>query len=92
LDTVSHENRNLRVEVHKCPNCGAQVEIFSDELKVKCHRCGSKVYREETPSCIEWCATARECLGEERWQELMGDRNIIKRQAGDDDQSIEKNG
>jgi len=24
------------------------------------------------PSCIEWCASARQCLGEERWKQLMG--------------------
>ena len=64
--------RNLRVSLHKCPNCGTEVEIFSDELKVKCHKCGTKVYREKTPSCIEWCAAARQCLGEERWRELKG--------------------
>jgi len=68
------DSRNLRVELHKCPNCGAEVEIFSDELKVRCHKCGSNVYREKTPSCIEWCAAARECLGEERWREVMGNR------------------
>ena len=66
------DTRNLRVSVHKCPNCGAEVEIFSDEIKVKCQKCGTKVYRERLPSCIEWCASARQCLGEERWRELKG--------------------
>jgi len=56
--------------VHKCPNCGAEVEIFSDEMRVKCHKCGKYVRREKVPSCIEWCSSARECLGEERWQQL----------------------
>ncbi len=63
--------RNLRVSLVKCPGCGAEVEIFSDELKVKCPRCGEKVYREKVPSCIEWCASARQCLGEEKWRQLM---------------------
>jgi NADH pyrophosphatase NudC (nudix superfamily) len=65
--------RNLRVSLHKCPNCGAEVEMFSDEIKVKCHKCGAKVYREQVPSCIEWCASARQCLGEERWKQLKGE-------------------
>lgn len=65
--------RNLRVEVYKCPNCGAEVEIFSDELKVRCHRCRKLVYKEKLPSCIDWCASARQCLGEARWRELRGD-------------------
>jgi len=65
--------RNLRVQLYKCPNCGAEVEIFSDEIKVKCHKCGKNVFREKIPSCIEWCASARQCLGEERWKQLLGE-------------------
>ena len=65
--------RNLRVSLHKCPRCGNEVEIFSDELKAKCHKCGEFVYKERTPSCIDWCASARQCLGEERWKELSGE-------------------
>ena len=71
------ESRNLRVELHKCPNCGAEVEIFSDEIKVKCPKCGKNVFREKAPSCIEWCASARECLGEERWKQLRGEEKKI---------------
>jgi DNA-directed RNA polymerase subunit RPC12/RpoP len=64
--------RNLRVALYKCQNCGAEVEIFSDELKIKCHKCGQHVFKENMPSCIDWCASARQCLGEERWQALKG--------------------
>jgi len=67
------DERNLRAEIHKCPNCGYEVEIFSDEAKLKCSQCGEMVYREKTPSCIEWCAYARQCLGEKRWKELKGE-------------------
>jgi len=66
--------RNLKVSLHKCPSCGAKIEIFSDELKVKCQKCGAKVYKEKVPSCIEWCASARQCLGEERWKQLRGEK------------------
>jgi len=66
------DGRNLRVALCKCPNCGAEVEIFSDEIRVKCHKCGQQVYRDRIPSCIEWCASARQCLGEERWRQLKG--------------------
>jgi DNA-directed RNA polymerase subunit RPC12/RpoP len=47
------DTRNLRVELYKCPNCGAEVEIFSNEVKVKCYQCGKMVYRERLPSCID---------------------------------------
>ena len=66
------DSRNLRVALYKCPNCGAEVELFSDELKVRCHKCGKYIYKEKMPSCIDWCASARWCLGEERWKALKG--------------------
>ena len=66
-------SRNLRVSLHKCPNCGAGVETFSDEIKVKCLKCGEMVYREKILPCIDWCASASQCLGEERWKELRGE-------------------
>jgi DNA-directed RNA polymerase subunit RPC12/RpoP len=62
--------RNLRITVHKCPTCGSEVEIFSDESKIRCRKCGTVVYKEQVPSCISWCPAARECLGEERWKAL----------------------
>ena len=65
--------RKLRVELHRCPGCGGEVEIFSDESRVRCHKCGEMVYREKAPSCINWCSSARQCLGEERWRQLMGE-------------------
>lgn len=63
--------RNLTSSSYKCPNCGNQVEIFSDESRYKCSKCGEMVYREQTPSCIAWCASARQCLGEEKWKEFI---------------------
>ncbi|MEE8193994.1 MAG: hypothetical protein V3T73_00650 [Dehalococcoidales bacterium] len=66
------DSRKLRVALYKCPNCSAEVEIFSDELRVRCRKCGEYVYRKKMPSCIDWCSQARQCLGEERWQQLKG--------------------
>jgi hypothetical protein len=66
------DTRNLRIELYKCPSCGAEVEIFSDEVRARCHQCSELVYREQLPSCIDWCASARQCLGEERWSRLKG--------------------
>ena len=74
--------RKLRVALYKCPNCGAGVEIFSDELKIKCQKCGTKVYKEKMPSCIDWCSSARQCLGEERWHQLMDEDESEKEIIG----------
>ncbi len=38
--------RNLRIESYRCPRCGAEVEIFSDEAGARCQKCGEKVSRE----------------------------------------------
>ncbi len=67
------DGRNLKVSLHKCPNCGNEVEIFSDETRIKCRKCGNDVYKDNVPSCVEWCVKARECLGEERWKLLHGE-------------------
>lgn len=62
------DRKNLRVGLYKCPNCGTEVQIFSDELGIRCYHCGEMVDRNIVPACIEWCALARQCLGEERWK------------------------
>lgn len=57
------DSRFLKVEIRKCPNCGYNVEIFSDEIKVKCPKCKNYVYK-EMQSCIDWCPYAKYCVGE----------------------------
>jgi NADH pyrophosphatase NudC (nudix superfamily) len=64
------DGRELKVTVRACPSCGSEVEMFSDEIRVKCQNCGKYVCSESMPTCIEWCAKARECVGEERWEQL----------------------
>lgn len=56
------DRRNLRVEVVDCPQCGYRVEIFSDEIKVKCPKCRQPVMRKRLPSCIDWCRFAKDCM------------------------------
>ena len=67
------DRRNLTSEMYLCPDCGAEVEIFSSETRVRCYQCGETVHKEQVPSCVDWCAAARECLGEERWRMLKGE-------------------
>jgi len=60
------DKRNLKAETLECPNCGYKVEIFSDEIKVRCPKCKSLVYQVKLPSCVDWCKSARGCIGEEK--------------------------
>ena len=32
------DTRNLKAAMYKCPNCGNEVEMFSDELRIKCKK------------------------------------------------------
>jgi len=64
--------RWITVDTYTCDKCGEEEEIFSHETRARCHNCGAWVYKEKLPSCIEWCAAARQCIGEQRWQQLKG--------------------
>jgi NADH pyrophosphatase NudC (nudix superfamily) len=61
--------------IKKCPECGEEVELFSDEMQVKCDNCGFTIYN-DLESCVQWCKYARECVGEELYRKLYkkGDR------------------
>jgi len=61
--------RTPTIEIKKCPECGEEVEIFSDEMKAVCENCGFIIYN-DLQSCIEWCRYARECIGEELYSRL----------------------
>jgi len=64
------DSRNLRITEKKCGNCGYSVEMFSDENRIRCPRCGCGVFRKAVPACIDWCSMARECIGAERYDKL----------------------
>ncbi|MDP2729548.1 MAG: hemerythrin domain-containing protein [Dehalococcoidales bacterium] len=57
-------------EYINCPNCSTEVEIWTDELKATCSKCGEKVYRAQQASCIDWCPHAKECVGPEVYARL----------------------
>ena len=51
------------IKEKKCPQCGQIIEVFSIDTHVVCD-CGFIAYN-DTVSCIQWCAYARECVGDE---------------------------
>lgn len=62
----------------KCPNCGTEVEIWSDEIKVKCPKCKKTVMRKQGQSCLDWCKYAKECLGEEGYKKYLKNKKLNK--------------
>lgn len=61
--------RTPTLTIKKCPQCGEEIEIFSNDVSVKCSRCGFTVYN-DILSCVQWCKYARECVGEETYRKL----------------------
>jgi ribosomal protein S27AE len=61
--------RTPTLAVRKCPKCGEEVEIFSNDVSVTCSKCGFVVYN-DILSCVQWCKYARECVGEETYHKL----------------------
>jgi len=47
----------------RCCACGTEVEIWSDEFRVRCPECGEWVMGAQGPTCLDWCAMAQECVG-----------------------------
>ncbi|MCS4540996.1 MAG: hypothetical protein HY929_01535 [Euryarchaeota archaeon] len=66
--------RRPTIVIVKCTNCGEEVEIFADEMKAKCDKCGTIVFRESVPSCIEWCSYAKKCIGEEKYKKIIEEK------------------
>jgi len=56
--------RTPTLAAKKCPRCGEEIEIFSNEVSASCGRCGLVVYNDQA-SCIRWCRYAEECVGPE---------------------------
>jgi Fe-S-cluster-containing dehydrogenase component len=81
------DGRLLTASDVTCPNCGVEVEFFSDEQRRKCPSCGERVARDAVPACAAWCASASSCLGADRYAAalnsgLLGERSGAK--AGGD--------
>ena len=62
--------RTPNLSIKKCPQCRNEVEIFTNDVKVACDRCGFVIYN-DLLSCVQWCRYAKECVGEETYRKLM---------------------
>ena len=71
------DKRYIQAESLKCKNCGYEIEIFSDEVKVRCAKCKTLAVREVMPSCIDWCKYAKECVGQEVFDNYAKTKSII---------------
>lgn len=72
-----HDPKKLEAKNIKCPSCGYEIEIFSDEVKACCPRCKSTKYLDRMPSCIDWCKSAKECVGEGYYKTYMETKSAL---------------
>jgi len=55
--------KEVRPEYVRCPHCGAEVEVWSDEYRARCTECHAWVYRAQGATCLDWCSEAERCVG-----------------------------
>jgi len=59
-------------ETIKCPVCGYEAEIWTDEIKVNCPKCKDIIVRQaDGASCLDWCKYAKECVGDKIYTKFM---------------------
>lgn len=69
--------KKLEAKNIKCPSCGYEIEIFSDEVKVCCPKCKSMAYLCRMPSCIDWCKKAEDCVGQEYYKRYTESKSFF---------------
>ncbi|MFH1438554.1 MAG: hypothetical protein ABIJ56_22790 [Pseudomonadota bacterium] len=56
----------------ECPNCGAAIEYFKDEVRRRCKSCKKIVPNPKINlGCVEWCEYAEQCVGPDMLKELQ---------------------
>ena len=70
-----------KIDLVKCPGCGEDVEVWSDEPTGQCTNCGRTATRSSTQSCMDWCKHAQECLGDEKYKQYQDMKSAIRKEA-----------
>lgn len=65
----------------KCPTCGEEIEIWTDEIQVVCPKCKNTILHiQEGASCLDWCKYAKECVGDQTYTKYMQNKAITVKQ------------
>jgi len=66
------------VEVFKCPNCGAPIEVTPDSLVIRCRYCGYIEYRDPGFEVLTFPSIGREKIEEIFWRRMREDADMRK--------------
>lgn len=70
LGGCQSKSKDITIMEKPCPQCGHEIEIFSIDTQMVCEHCGFVIYN-DTLSCVQWCAHAKECVGEQMYDSLL---------------------
>ena len=70
LDGCQGKPRTPTIIEKVCPQCGEIIELFSVDTQIACEKCGFIAYNDSL-SCVQWCAYARKCVGDEMYEKMM---------------------
>ncbi len=77
----SQKFRQPQPEEVKCPNCGREAEIWTDEIQITCPNCKHVILRiKEGASCLDWCRYALECVGERVYNNYMQNKSVTTKE------------
>ena len=62
--------RTPTIHEKTCPQCGNVIELFSIDTQMPCEHCGFVAYNDSL-SCVQWCQYAKQCVGEEMYEQMM---------------------
>lgn len=59
----SQKFKQPQPEMIKCPYCGTETEIWTDETVTRCPECKKYISHKRQQSCLDWCKYVNECIG-----------------------------
>jgi len=69
--------KQITPEYMECPHCHGEVELWSDELLIRCRHCGGFISQKKGASCIDWCRFAGECIGAQKLERLRREEKEV---------------
>ena len=88
--------KDFKTNIIPCPKCGHEIEFFTDEVKVRCPKCNTNVFKvnprvieyrdgrlifgDIDKSCLDWCGG---CLNKNDYKDIEENKKRIKKKKED---------